>query len=241
MDIGNTGRYKVAMRPVSFVRGYVTNPAGSCLACFGETKVICTASIETNVPPWMVGSGEGWITAEYAMLPGSTTTRKRRDLVKRDGRNVEISRLIGRSLRAAVDMSLLGEVSITVDCDVLQADGGTRTAGISGGWVALYEALEQLAGEQGTAGADHYLLGQLAAVSVGMVDGQVVCDLDYEHDRRAAVDMNIVRRDDQLVEIQGTGEHGTFGRAELDAMLDTAEEGFDAIFRAQRASLGLVS
>jgi ribonuclease PH len=225
------------MRPVSFQRGFIANPAGSCLAAFGETKVICTASIEDNVPAWMVGSGKGWITAEYAMLPGSTGTRKRRDLIKRDGRNVEISRLVGRSLRAAVDMGRMGEVSITVDCDVLQADGGTRTAAISGGWVALWEALQKLALQQGKKGAESYLLGQLAAVSVGMVDGEVVCDLDYDHDRRAKVDMNIVRLDDQLVEIQGTGEHGTFGRGELDAMLDAAEEGFSAIFQAQKDSL----
>jgi ribonuclease PH len=228
------------MRIVSFERGFVTHPAGSCLAAFGETKVICTATIEETVPPFLVGSGSGWVTAEYAMLPGSTGGgRKRRDLIKRDGRGVEISRLIGRSLRGAVDLKTLGEISITIDCDVLQADGGTRTAAISGGWVALYDALSQLAVTQNNSGAQHYLLGQVGAVSVGLVDGVVVCDLDYEKDRRATVDMNIVRRDDKLVEIQGTGEGGTFDRASLDAMLDAADEGFAAIFAAQRQSLAL--
>jgi ribonuclease PH len=226
------------MRSVSFQRNFMLHPAGSCLAAFGETKVICSAVIEPEVPPFLADTGRGWVTAEYAMLPGSTGGgRKKRDLLKRDGRGVEISRLIGRSLRAAVRMERLGPVSITIDCDVLVADGGTRTAAISGGWVALHDALSRLAGEQGHDGPGYYLAGQVAAVSVGVVDGEVVCDLDYAHDSRAEVDMNIVRRGASIVEIQGTGEKGTFSRAQLLAMLDASEEGFEIVFAAQRTAL----
>ncbi len=225
------------MRPVSFERPYLTHPAGSCLARFGETAVICTASLETSVPPFLVGSGKGWVTAEYAMLPGSTGSRKRREIGKRDGRSVEIQRLIGRSLRAAVDLAALGEVSVLLDCDVLQADGGTRTAAISGAWVALYDALRVLAERQGAVGPERYLNGQVTAVSVGVVDGAVVCDLDYVHDSRAEVDMNVVMRDERLVEIQGTGEAGDFDRPILTALLDAAEAGIAEIRSAQTASL----
>jgi len=180
------------------------------------------------------------VTAEYAMLPGSTGGgRKRREVGKKDGRSTEIQRLIGRSLRAAVDLATLGEVSITIDCDVLQADGGTRTAAISGGWVALYDALRQLAVDQATAGPEHYLLGQVAAISVGIVDSAVVCDLDYAHDSRAEVDMNVVMRDDKLVEVQGTGEEGVFDRAQLNDLLDSAEAGIATVQAAQRAALGI--
>ena len=151
------------MRNIHFETDYIKNPAGSCLASFGDTRVICTATIESKVPPFLEGKGTGWLTAEYAMLPGSTGGgRKRRDGAKRDGRGVEISRLIGRSLRAAIDLASLGETSIVIDCDVLQADGGTRTAAISGGWVALYRALQKLAEIQGTSGPEAYLLGQVA-------------------------------------------------------------------------------
>ena len=157
------------MRPVQFQRNYISHPAGSCLASFGETKVICTASIESSVPPFLRDSGRGWLTAEYAMLPGSTGGgRKRREVGKRDGRSTEIQRLIGRSLRAAVNLEALGEVSIVIDCDVLQADGGTRTAAISGGWVALVDALRVVAAERGDSGQEAYLAGQVAAVSVGV-------------------------------------------------------------------------
>ncbi len=228
------------MRPVSFERDYITHPAGSCLASFGATRVICTASIESSVPPFLRDSGRGWVTAEYAMLPGSTGGgRKRREIGKRDGRGTEIQRLIGRCLRAAVDFAALGEVSIVIDCDVLQADGGTRTAAISGGWVALYDALRVLAEKQGKSGPAAYLAGQVAAVSVGVVDGAVVCDLDYAHDSRAEVDMNVVMRDRDLVEVQGTGEQGVFDRAALDRMLDAAESGIAGIQQAQRAALGI--
>ncbi len=237
------------MREVTFQRGYIEHPAGSCLACFGRTRVICTASVQAEVPRFLVGSGRGWITAEYAMLPGSTAGgRKPRDLLKRDSRNVEISRLIGRSLRAAVDLAKLGEITIVIDCDVLQADGGTRTAAISGGWVALHDALRTLAAPVvgpdsahagAPAGPEAFLLGQVAAVSVGLLDGRVVCDLDYEQDSAATVDMNVVQRDGALVEVQGTGEQGVFDRAQLDALLDAADSGIREIYRAQRAALGL--
>ena len=226
------------MRDVSFERNYIKHPAGSCLAVFGDTKVICTASVSDDLPPFLRGSGRGWVTAEYAMLPGSTGGgRKRRDGVKRDGRGTEIQCLIGRCLRAAVDLEKLGEVSITVDCDVLQADGGTRTAAISGGWVALYDALRQVARQQEKPGPEYYLLGQVAAVSVGIVDGEVVCDLDYEKDSSAEVDMNVVMRDGSLVEVQGTGEEGVFSREQLDALLDSAAEGIGLVMKTQRAAI----
>ncbi len=228
------------MRPVSFERPFIKHPAGSCLAAFGDTKVICTASVDRSVPSFLRDSGKGWVTAEYAMLPGSTGGgRKRRSQYKPDGRSVEIQRLIGRSLRAAVDMKKLGELSILLDCDVLQADGGTRTAGISGAWVALYDALRTVAELQGTSGPEHYLLGQVAAVSVGICGGEVVCDLDYAHDSQAAVDMNVVMLDDAFVEVQGTGEQGTFSREQLDSLLDAAKDGIATIRAAQREALGI--
>lgn len=225
------------MRPVSFERAYLCHPAGSCLVSFGKTKVLCTASIDFSLPPWRRDSGLGWLSAEYAMLPGSTGTRKRREHNKRDGRSIEIQRLIGRSLRAAVDFAALGEVSLTIDCDVIQADGGTRTAAISGGYVALVDALRKVAESQGKAGPEVYLKGQLAAVSVGVVDGKIVCDLDYAHDSKAEVDMNVVALGTDLVEVQGTGEGGTFNRAQLDQLLDSAAEGIAAIQAAQTAAL----
>ncbi len=222
------------MRDVSFERNYIKHPAGSCLAAFGDTKVICTVSVSDDLPPFLRNSGRGWVTAEYAMLPGSTGGgRKRRDGVKKDGRSTEIQRLIGRSLRAAVDLEKLGEVSITIDCDVLQADGGTRTTAISGGWVALYDALRQVARQQGRPGPEYYLLGQVAAVSAGIVDGRVVCDLDYENDSKAEVDMNVVMRDGYLVEVQGTGEQGVFSREQLDTLLDASAEGIRTVMEKQ--------
>ena len=220
-------------RPVRFERNYIMNPAGSCLVSFGNTKVLCTCTIEEGTPPF-VKSG-GWLTAEYAMLPGSVSVgRKRRDGVKRDGRSVEIQRLIGRSLRAAVDLKALPEVTLTVDCDVIQADGGTRTAAISGGWVALVDALGVLAG--GSLPTS-WLIGQVAAVSVGIVDGKIICDLDYQADRNAEVDMNVVSLDGNYVEIQGTGEKGTFCRSQLDELLTAADEGIAVIAAAQDAAL----
>jgi len=209
------------------------------MVSFGNTKVLCAATIDAKLPPFLEGTNRGWLTAEYAMLPGSTPGgRKRREIGKRDGRSTEIQRLIGRSLRAAVDFAKLGPVAVTIDCDVIEADGGTRTAAISGGWVALHEALSVLAGELGHSGPEHYLLGQIAAVSVGIVDGKIVCDLDYENDSQAEVDMNVVKRDEALVEVQGTGEKGTFTRAQLVELMDAAEEGIAEIFEAQRKALG---
>ncbi len=228
------------MRAVSFERNYIKHPAGSCLACFGDTKVICTASVSTDLPPFLRNSGKGWVTAEYSMLPGSTGGgRKRRDGAKKDGRGTEIQRLIGRCLRAAVDMEKLGEVAITIDCDVLQADGGTRTAAISGGWVALYDALRVVAEKQEKPGPEYYLLGQVAAVSVGVVKGEIVCDLDYANDSTAEVDMNVVMRGDQLVEVQGTGEQGVFSRDQLTALIDSAEAGIAGIQQSQCQALGI--
>jgi ribonuclease PH len=231
------------MRPVIFKRGFVRHPAGSCLVSFGETRVLCTASIERDVPPHRRGKG-GWLTAEYAMLPGSTSPRKRRDGPKQDGRSVEIQRLIGRSLRTAVDIDALGEVTIAVDCDVLQADGGTRTAAITGGWVALHDALTVLAKDQKKPGPQHYLRGQVAAVSVGLVDGALHVDLDYAKDSRAEVDFNVVMRraadgSDAFVEVQGTGEAGVFARDQLDRLVDAASGGIRHLFEAQKAALGL--
>ena len=229
------------MREIKIERNIIKYPSGSCLVSFGDTKVICTASISRDVPPFLRDTGRGWVTAEYAMLPGSTGGgRKRRDGIKKDGRSTEIQRLIGRSLRAAVDLDRLGEVSIIIDCDVFQADGGTRTAAITGGWVALYDALRVLAEENLTGGPEYYLRGQVAAVSVGKVDGEIICDLDYAHDYRAEVDMNVVKRDDDLVEVQGTGEEGVFSRAELNSLLDAADEGIACIMQEQRRALGIV-
>ncbi len=227
------------LRPLSFQRQYVKHPAGSCLVSFGETRVLCTVSIEKEVPPFRRGSGGGWLTAEYSMLPGSTSPRKRRDGAKQDGRSVEIQRLIGRSLRAAVDLDKLGEVTIAIDCDVLQADGGTRTASITGGWVALHDALTVLATQQGKPGAAHYLLGQVAAISVGVVGGKVEVDLDYVKDSKADVDMNVVMRGSDFIEVQGTGEHGVFARSQLDELLDAASGALAQIQAAQRTALGI--
>ncbi|MBA3698787.1 MAG: ribonuclease PH [Planctomycetes bacterium] len=227
------------LRPLSFQRKYVKHPAGSCLVSFGETRVLCTVSIEKEVPPFRRGSGGGWLTAEYSMLPGSTTPRKRRDGPKQDGRSVEIQRLIGRSLRAAVDLDKLGECTIAIDCDVIQADGGTRTASITGAWVALYDALTVLATQQGKAGPQHYLLGQVAAISVGIVGGQIEVDLDYIKDSKADVDMNVVMRGSDFIEVQGTGEHGVFARSQLDALLNAADGALAQIQIAQRAALGI--
>ncbi|WDP88148.1 MAG: ribonuclease PH [Desulfobacter sp.] len=228
------------VRTVTLERDIIMHPAGSCMVSFGNTRVICTATIENTVPSFLKESGKGWLTAEYGMLPGSTGGgRNHRDGVKKDGRSTEIQRLIGRSLRAAVDLTRLGPVSILIDCDVFQADGGTRTASITGAWVALYDALGKLASQQGHTGPEYYLTGQVAAVSVGIVNGGVVCDLDYEHDSNACVDMNVVKCGKDLVEVQGTGEQGTFTRQELNQLLDAADKGIETIYRIQRKTLGI--
>ncbi len=240
MHTGPAVVHQIIMRMLKFERSVMRNPAGSCMVSFGNTKVLCAATIDAKLPPFLEGTNRGWLTAEYAMLPGSTPGgRKRREIGKRDGRSTEIQRLIGRSLRAAVDFANLGPVAITIDCDVIEADGGTRTAAISGGWVALHEALSMIAGQQGRPGPGYYLLGQIAAVSVGIVDGRIMCDLDYENDAQAEVDMNVVKRDENLVEVQGSGEKGTFTRAQLLELLDAADEGIAEILEAQRKVLGL--
>lgn len=232
------GRAVDEMRPVRITRGFTTNPAGSVLVEFGNTRVMCTASVEIGVPRFKRDSGEGWLTAEYAMLPSSTHERMPRESMKGKvkGRTHEISRLVGRALRAAVDLTQLGENTIAIDCDVLQADGGTRTAAITGAYVALADALKVLQ-EQGVVPGEP-LLPPVAAVSVGIIDGVACLDLPYEEDSRADVDMNVVMTEQgRFVEIQGTGEHAEFDRAELNAMLDLAEGGLRQLIEAQKHAL----
>lgn len=235
------GRTDDELRPVSITRGFTSHPAGSVLIAFGQTRVMCTASVTEGVPRWRKGSGLGWLTAEYAMLPGATHTRSDRESVKGrlGGRTQEISRLVGRSLRACIDLAALGENTIAVDCDVLQADGGTRTAAITGAYVALCDAVTYL-GAAGALKDPKPLSCAIAAVSVGVVDGRVRLDLPYEEDSRAEVDMNVVATDTgTLVEIQGTGEGATFPRTTLDRMLDSALAGCEQLFAAQREALAL--
>lgn len=233
------GRALNEMRPVRITRGFTSNPAGSVLVEFGNTRVMCTASVEEGVPRFKKDSGEGWLTAEYAMLPSATHDRMPRESMKGKvkGRTHEISRLVGRSLRAAVDLSELGENTIQLDCDVLQADGGTRTASITGAYVALADAIDVLK-ERGVVPGEP-LLKPVAAVSVGIIDGRVSLDLPYEEDSRAEVDLNVVMQEGgNFVEIQGTGEQGLFGRTELNSMLDVAEQGLNSLIDAQKAALG---
>ncbi|MFZ2511630.1 MAG: ribonuclease PH [Gordonia sp. (in: high G+C Gram-positive bacteria)] len=233
------GRADNELRPITFTRGFTSNPAGSVLVAFGNTRVLCTASVTEGVPRWKRGSGEGWLTAEYAMLPGATHERSSRESVrgKVGGRTHEISRLIGRSLRACIDLSALGENTIAIDCDVLQADGGTRTAAITGAYVALADAVTWL-GAAGKLADPQPLSCVIAAVSVGVVDGRVRLDLPYEEDSRAEVDMNVVATDaGTFVEIQGTGEGATFPRGTLDKLLDVAVDGIATLVEAQRTAL----
>ncbi|RMF40156.1 MAG: ribonuclease PH [Planctomycetota bacterium] len=228
---------RTALRPVKIKRRFTRSSPGSVLYQCGETIVLCTASLSDTVPPWLAGSGKGWITAEYNMLPHSTQTRKPRDRGKVDGRTTEIQRLIGRSLRAVVDLERLGERMVTVDCDVLQADGGTRTASITGGFLALCDALYPEF--RGIAPEDHPLRDSVAAISVGIVGGKPVLDLDYEQDFAAAVDMNVVMTGTgRFVEIQGTGEEATFDDDDLDAMLKLARRGIRQLTELQRNALG---
>jgi ribonuclease PH len=229
------GRAPDELRPVTFERDFTEMAAGSCLVSFGRTRVLCTASIDPDVPRWMKGRGTGWVTAEYSMLPGSSPERIRREIKdgRPSGRSQEIQRLIGRALRSVCDMALLGERQVTVDCDVLQADGGTRTASICGGYVALHDALSRLA-EQGSIGA-HPLQQFCAAVSVGIVDSVPVLDLPYIEDSGADVDMNVVMTSEgRFVEVQGTAEGMAFTRSELDELLRLAELGIGEIIELQR-------
>jgi ribonuclease PH len=225
---------------VSIQRSFTRHAEGSVLIAYGDTRVLCTASVEEKVPPFLKGRGQGWVTAEYGMLPRSTHTRSDREAArgKQSGRTQEIQRLIGRSLRAVVDLEGLGERSIQIDCDVLQADGGTRTASITGAFVALHDALTRLL-DEGRVGRLP-LQDFVAAVSVGVVDGVPVLDLDYAEDSACETDMNVVMTGaGRLVEVQGTAEGTPFSRAELDAMLDLAQDGIAALLRAQRAALGV--
>ncbi|WP_374401506.1 ribonuclease PH [Niveibacterium sp.] len=233
-----SGRSANALREVRITRGFTRHAEGSVLVEFGDTRVLCTASVEESVPPFLRGKGEGWVTAEYGMLPRSTHTRSAREAAKgkQSGRTQEIQRLIGRSLRAVVDLKALGERQITLDCDVLQADGGTRTAAITGACVALHEALDKLVAA-GKLPANP-MRERVAAVSVGIVDGQPVLDLDYAEDSNCDTDMNVVMTaSGGIVEVQGTAEGAPFSRAELDALLALAERGIGELVEAQGRAL----
>lgn len=226
------------LRSLRFTPGFTTQAEGSVLAELGDTRVLCTASVEERVPPFLRGKGQGWVTAEYGMLPRSTNERMPREAArgKQSGRTMEIQRLIGRSLRAAVRLEQLGERTITLDCDVIQADGGTRTIAISGAWVALNLALQRLIADNKLAQTP--LQRQIAAVSVGVYQGTPVLDLDYAEDSAAETDMNVVMDADKgLIEVQGTAEAAPFSRSEMNAMLELAEAGIATIQAAQRAVL----
>lgn len=226
------------MRPVSIERNVGTYAEGSCLISFGMTKVLCTASVEDGVPSWRRGRGEGWLTAEYSMLPRATRTRTSRERSQIGGRTQEIQRLIGRSVRAMLDDFRFGEFTIKLDCDVLQADGGTRTAAITGAAVAIVDAFDWMVANGKIAYSP--VRRRVAAVSVGIVDGTARLDLDYDADVRAEVDMNVVMSSEgEYVEVQGTGEHGTFDRAQLDQLLDLASKGIVELDARQRTALGI--
>jgi ribonuclease PH len=232
------GRGADQLRPVTITPGFMPYAEGSCLIEMGDTKVICTASVEEGVPRWLRGQGMGWVTAEYSMLPRATTERSGRDVNRGrvGGRTQEIQRLIGRSLRAVTDLTKLGEWSITVDCDVLQADGGTRTASITGGFVALRQAVDKLVGEDKL--SEDPIHTAVAAISVGMIDGVPTLDLKYDEDSRAEVDMNVVMTGTgHFVEVQGTAEGHVFDREQLDQMLDLASKGIIELLAHQEAAL----
>ena len=235
----SNNRQNNELRPIHFTRQYTKHAEGSVLVCFGDTKVLCTASIEAGVPRWLKGQGKGWLTAEYGMLPRATGTRTQREAArgKQSGRTQEIQRLIGRSLRTMLDLSKLGENTIYIDCDVIQADGGTRTASISGAAVALIDALEHLQRRKKL--TQDPLLGLVAAVSVGVKQGRVLLDLDYAEDSTCDTDLNVVMTQaGGFIEIQGTAEEKPFTRAEANAMLDLAELGIGQIIEAQKQVLG---
>lgn len=232
------GRAAQQVRPITLTRHYTKHAEGSVLVEFGETKVLCTATIEEGVPRFLKGQNQGWITAEYGMLPRSTHTRNQREAAKgkQGGRTLEIQRLIARSLRAAVDLKVLGEYTITLDCDVLQADGGTRTASITGACVALVDAINKMLAEGKL--KKNPMKGMVAAVSVGIVDGQAVCDLEYTEDSNAETDMNVVMTEDgRMIEIQGTAEGEPFSHTELLELLSLAKGGIDTIIAAQISAL----
>ena len=229
-----SGRQPDALRPVTLTTGFTKYAAGSVLATFGDTRVICTASVERGVPRFLRGSGRGWLTCEYGMLPGATHTRTNREAAqgRQGGRTMEIQRLIGRSLRAAVDLEQLGEQTIRIDCDVIQADGGTRTASVTGGCVALAQCLKRISPQA--------LRRLVASVSVGVYKGSAVLDLDYAEDSTADTDMNVVMIEDGgLIEVQGTAEKEPFSRGVLAEMLGLAESGIESLFGEQRRALGM--
>ena len=237
MSVRPSGRAADELRALSFTRGYTAHAEGSVLVAFGATRVLCTASVEDGVPSFLRGSGQGWVTAEYGMLPRATHTRSPREAArgKQTGRTQEIQRLIGRSLRAVVDLKALGERTVTLDCDVLQADGGTRTAAITGGFVALADAVDTLVKRRGLPG--NPIHGQVAAVSVGIYRGVPVLDLDYAEDSGAETDMNVVMNSGGgFVEVQGTAEGHAFRRHELDRLLDLASQGIARLHEAQAAA-----
>ena len=231
------GRAAGEMRPVTLTPSVMKNADGSCLAEFGDTRVLCTATVEQGVPAWRKGAHAGWVTAEYAMLPAATSRRTPREYRGRKGRSMEIERLIGRSLRSVCRLDRLGEITITLDCDVIQADGGTRTASVTGAWVALHGALWALV-ERGQL-PRLPLTGQVAAVSAGLVGGRALLDLDYPEDSRAEVDLNLVcTGDGRIVEVQGTGERSTLDRAQLDELLDLGQAGIARLVELQSAATG---
>lgn len=230
------GRRAAELRPLEIIRGYTDNAAGSVRISTGRTIVLCTACWEASVPPWRRGQGKGWVTAEYDMLPGATGERRRRNRMRVDGRTREIERLIGRSLRAVVDLEALGENSILLDCDVLQADGGTRTAAITGAYIALCDAVRTAIGRKHIKASP--VREAVAAVSVGLVNGRVLLDLDYEEDVAAGVDMNIVMTGSgRFVEVQGTAEHTTFTRSDLDRFVRLASRGIKQLIEMQEKAM----
>jgi len=232
------GRTPADLRPITFQRNFTRNAPGSVLASFGNTRVLCTAMAQDSVPPFLQGKGKGWLTAEYSMLPSSTETRKQRDRVgSTDGRSVEIQRLIGRALRGVVDLNQLTERTLWVDCDVIQADGGTRTCAISGAWLAVHDLLKWMDGRRILRGWP--LRSQVAGVSVGVVKGEVLCDLSYAEDSQAETDMNLVMTGEgKFIEVQGSAEKTAFDRGELDQMLELGSAAVARIFELQRSALG---
>ncbi len=232
------GRAALALRPISLQRNAAPNAEGSCLIAFGNTRVLCTASVEDGVPGWKKGKGEGWLTAEYAMLPRATNTRSPRERGQVGGRTQEIQRLIGRSVRAMLDDFKWGEFTIKIDCDVLQADGGTRTAAITGACVAVCDAFDWMVSTHRVKQSP--VKRRVAAVSVGVIGGAVRTDLEYVEDVKAEVDMNVVMSSEgQFVEVQGTGEHGTFDRVALNGLLDAAVASIAELDAHQRRALGI--
>lgn len=224
------------LRKVSIQRHFTQHAGGSVLMSFGQTRVLCTAMIEKGVPPWLTGKGQGWLTAEYSMLPSSTNTRKKRDSGKPDGRSVEIQRLIGRVLRSVIDMKKLGENTLWLDCDVIQADGGTRTAAITGSYVALCDAVQRA--KKNSILKENPVIGQVAAISVGIVQGKPVLDLNYSEDSTAQVDMNVAMLNDgTFVELQATGEHATFTPRQFNSMLKLAIKGIKELHALQSNAL----